>query len=113
MRDRGKHQSGAFYDDITARDYNRFIDEFYKSNPDGNIYDDLLEHLFKQNATNPDNPNDVGDWLCFRIPGIPDSTVAMFSSGYGDGVNPSYWGIDSANNVCDLVIDFHVLLLPE
>ncbi len=103
---------GAFYDDLTSREYNQFIDSFYKKNPNANIYDDLLAAKFKKNAREPDNPNDYGDWVCFTLPGT-DSTVAMFQSGYGDGVYPSSWGVDTSGEACNLIIDFHVLLLPE
>jgi hypothetical protein len=37
----------------------------------------------------------------------------MFSSGYGDGVYPAYWGLDAGRQAVNLVIDFHVLLLPD
>lgn len=37
----------------------------------------------------------------------------MFQSGYGDGVYPAYWGMTKNNEIISLVIDFHVLLLPD
>jgi hypothetical protein len=37
----------------------------------------------------------------------------MFAPGYGDGVYPAYWGVDTHGKAINLVIDFHVLLLPK
>ena len=104
---------GAFYDAETSRVYNEFIDRFYAEHPKGNIYDDYLAERFKQNAKRPEDPKDPGNWLDFHIPGSEQHNVAMFQSGYGDGVYPAYWGIGSAGTAINLVIDFHVLLLPN
>ena len=35
--------------------------------------------------------------------------VIMFSSGWGEGVFASYWGLDAAGNVACLVTDFNIL----
>lgn len=42
----------------------------------------------------------------------PDTgaNLVAFSTGYGDGAYPSYWGIDSAGESCCLVTDFGILL---
>ncbi len=104
---------GAFYDQQTSILYRKFTDEFYAKSPDGNIYDDFFADKFKANALNPDDPNDVGNWLDFHLPDSPMHNIAMFSSGYGDGVYPAYWGIGADGKLVNLVIDFHVLLLPD
>ncbi len=35
--------------------------------------------------------------------------VAMFASGYGDGVYPSFWGLNSSGETVCLITDFQVL----
>jgi hypothetical protein len=104
---------GAFYDAETSKLYNGFIERFYAEDPAKNIYDHYLAPLFKANARRPDDVNDPGDWLDFHLPNSSRHNVAMFQSGYGDGVYPAYWGVDSSGNAVNLVIDFHVLLLPD
>ncbi|CVK20112.1 DUF4241 domain-containing protein [Sporomusa sphaeroides] len=40
--------------------------------------------------------------------GLPDSdcNIAVFSSGFGDGVYPTFWGMDAKGDVCCLITDF-------
>jgi hypothetical protein len=103
---------GAFFDYATGATYNKFYDGIMRANPDGNIYDDLLAAEFKKNAKNPNEPNDYGDWVNFKVP-KSNSNIIMFQSGYGDGAYPAYWGIDENGEVTSLVIDFFVLLAPD
>jgi hypothetical protein len=103
---------GGFFDYQAGRAYIRFIDEFMKKNPEGNIYDDFFAAEFKKNAKEPDNPQDCGDWVNFTLPS-GDLNITMFQSGYGDGVYPAYWGMTHEGEIVSLVIDFHVLLLPD
>lgn len=42
------------------------------------------------------------------LPGTRDNVVA-FSSGYGDGAYPSFWGLDKAGNRCCLITDFCIV----
>jgi len=69
----------------------------------------LLDEEFKKNAVDPNNPNDSGDWVNFYLPNKPELNIIMFHSGYGDGLYPSYWGIDEKGEICSLVIDFEVI----
>ncbi|MCG3164829.1 MAG: hypothetical protein POELPBGB_00588 [Bacteroidia bacterium] len=97
---------GCFCDQQTQKYYNEFVDDFYKKNPKGNIYDDLFAAEFKKNATNPTN---AGDWINFNLPNRPDQNIVMFHSGYGDGLYPCYWGTNDNGDICCLVVDFLVL----
>jgi hypothetical protein len=42
----------------------------------------------------------------------PDTgaNLVAFSSGYGDGAYPSFWGIDESGELCCLVTDFGILV---
>jgi hypothetical protein len=99
---------GCFCDLETQRIFKEFDGAFYKENPDGNIYDDFFAEEFKKNAVEEDNTNDIGDWLNFYVPEHKNMNVVMFHSGYGDGYYPCYWGLDSSNNICQLIVDFMV-----
>ncbi len=99
---------GGLFDYEAGKAYQAFEEKFGLENPGANVYDDYLAAEFKTNAKDQDDPNDAGDWINIKIPGS-DLNMSMFSSGYGDGLYPAYWGIDEHGEVTDLVIDFLVL----
>jgi len=96
----------CFCDAQTQELYSDFVDEFYNTDKNANIYDDYFADLFKANA-NKNNPDDIGDFINWKIPKT-DHNVIMFQSGYGDGYYPVYWGLDSQGKVASLVIDFEL-----
>lgn len=53
----------------------------------------------------------VDTWT-WHVVDLGGANVVMFSSGWGDGFYPSYWGLDAADNLVELVTDFEVLLDP-
>ncbi len=65
--------------------------------------DGLLRQLEKHQRTT---------WSHAECPGVTDASVIAFSSGYGDGVYPSYWGLDAKGAVVCLVTDFGVVSIP-
>jgi Protein of unknown function (DUF4241) len=99
---------GCFCDLETQKFFNQFETDFMKKIPEANIYDDLLEEEFKKNSINPNDPQDVGDWLNFYLPNKPELNIIMFHSGYGDGVYPCFWGTTDSGKICSIVIDFQV-----
>lgn len=101
---------GAFMDLEAARHYAQFRAAFQAERPNGNLYDDLFAVEFARNAT-PGGRD--GDWINHRFHGRPDLNTVMFSSGYGDGAYPAYWGLSRHGEVVSLIVDLHVLLLQE
>ncbi|MFT3823655.1 MAG: DUF4241 domain-containing protein [Chitinophagaceae bacterium] len=99
---------GCFCDIEAQQLYSQFETDFMQRNPNGNIYDDFFAAEFKKNAIDPNNPQDIGDWLNFHLPTSPDLNVIMFHSGYGDGMYPCYWGINDNGEICSLIVDFQV-----
>jgi Protein of unknown function (DUF4241) len=51
-------------------------------------------------------------WLDFPLDPVTGANVVAFSSGWGDGSYPSYWGLDDAGTPVCLVTDFG-LFWPE
>jgi Protein of unknown function (DUF4241) len=49
------------------------------------------------------------DWADFQLEAETGLNVVFFSSGFGDGTYPSYWGYDGAGGLACLVTDFRVL----
>lgn len=47
-----------------------------------------------------------------HVAALGQANVVMFSSGWGDGIYSSYWGLDAAGQIVELVTDFAVLLEP-
>lgn len=80
-----------------------------------------MMELFKQDETgalpfleNPLNESYIYTYSAANvlIPG-QNVNVAAFSTGYGDGAYPSYWGIDDKNRICCLITDFCLLGFEE
>jgi hypothetical protein len=103
---------GGFMDYKSSIEYESFSKNFLEKNPHGNIYDDFFADEFKKSANNPNDPNDVGDWVNFTFPNS-DLNITMFHSGYGDGRYPAYWGINKQGETTSLIIDFFVLDLSS
>ena len=90
----------------TAEAYKKFENQWYQNNPNGNIYLDLLEEKFKQNALdNPKYQQPFGDWIIFEIPDT-NLSFPMIRSGYGCGLYPVYWGIDRDGDICQIVVEY-------
>jgi len=64
-----------------------------------NYYDDVLAVEFEANQDRLMHHPVAGNPL----------NIAMFSSGWGDGIYPSFWGLDSAGEPLLLMTDFEVL----
>ena len=93
--------------DIETRDkYCDFEEEWYKANPDGNIYDDFFADEFKKSyEANPKFQREAGDWINFALPNT-NLSIPMIQSGFGDGEYPVYFGYDKDGKVCEVVIEY-------
>src|SRR6185369_5856681 len=71
---------GSFMDEITRKAFAELLANYYRANPGGNYYLDVLAAEFKKSAVSPDDVNDIGKW---NVHVWPDSkmNVAMFSTG--------------------------------
>lgn len=93
--------------DVNTRDaYCDFVEDWYRENPDKNIYDDFFAYEFaKSAAENPLYQRKDGDWINFEIPNT-DYNIHMIQTGFGDGQYPVYFGYDKNNNLCEVVIEY-------
>jgi Protein of unknown function (DUF4241) len=64
-------------------------------------YDDMIEPEMTANGQL--------SWLEHRPDKSKPLNVAMFQSGHGDGVYPSFWGLNSSGQAVCLITDFQVL----
>ena len=93
--------------DTDTRDaYCQFEADWYRENPNKNIYDDFFAEEFRKNyIKNPEFQREGGDWINFEIPNTKCS-IPMIQSGFGDGYYPVYFGYDETGELCDIVIEY-------
>jgi hypothetical protein len=89
---------GLFADLASAELFARMQRECATSHPQGNYYDDVLARCFEAH----DN------WCEHRPDPASDLNVIIFSSGLGDGLYPSYWGLTASGVPVCLVTDFQL-----
>lgn len=96
----------CFADAVTAKEYNHFVTEWYKSNQGKNIYDDYFAALLQKSYEDyPDIQRSGGDFLHWCIPD-KEHHIVLFSSGMGDGIYSGYWGLDADGEAVELVVPF-------
>lgn len=105
--------TGCFMDEQTSQKLMRIFESFDEN---------ALPESFDEGSIFPELP-ELGDMLDesyvdtymtanYVLPGTELNIVA-FSSGYGDGAYPSYWGYDASGNICCLITDFYVIDLES
>ena len=94
----------CFCDRQTAREYRAFLDSWYKQNPQGNHYDDYFAELFARSyAAQPQWQREGGDYIQWTNPDT-GSRMVMVASGLGDGFYCTYYGYDSAGEICCIAV---------
>lgn len=87
--------TGCFMDYATAQFIARSLDE-------ETFAAELIEKMSQA-------PWRSGSQVNLRLPDLADGNLIAFSSGWGDGAYPSYFGFDEAGQVTQLVTDFGLL----
>ena len=100
---------GSFMDEQVRGEFAATLAQFYQKSPNGNYYADMLAAEFRATAPNPADPFSVGDRNMHSYSDAPHARVAMFSSGLGDGVYESFWGLDASGQLVSLFTSFRVL----
>jgi len=89
---------GCFADTAAAGVFSAQVKRFYSEHPEGNFYDDVLS---------PYLPADRS-WCDYGLDPESGLNVVIFSSGFGDGIYSSYWGLDAKARLACLLTDFQV-----
>ena len=77
-----------------------------EEDPDIDPYNDLFCDLMEENAkAHPKYQGSDGDWLNWTVPDT-DCNLPIFSSGWGDGYYPVYFGYDAKGEVCAVYVRF-------
>ena len=99
IRDRG-----CITDIQTQAAFKAYWAKRLEEDPDIDPYNDLFCDLLEENAqAYPKYQGDCGDWLNWTVPDT-DCNLPIFSSGWGDGYYPVYFGYDAKGEVCAVYV---------
>jgi Protein of unknown function (DUF4241) len=96
----------GFMDEETSSAFIEKMDAFENANPDADYYDEVLAEEFRKYSGKNNFSRELGDWNDHKLSNDNDNNIIMFSSGWGDGYYPAYWGLNDNGDVTELVIDF-------
>ncbi len=91
-------------DALVASEYRAFLDNWHRENQGKNHYDDYFADFFSESAeTLPEYQREGGDFIEWTNPDTKHKMV-MVASGFGDGLYQCFFGYDSENEICELII---------
>lgn len=94
----------SFCDAQVAEEYRTFLEHWEKDNPGKNHYDDYFAAYFAESEKKlPAYQREGGDFIEWTNPESGHRMV-MIASGFGDGFYQSFWGYDSQNEICELIV---------
>lgn len=97
---------GCIADIRTQAAFKTYWEKRLEVDPDIDPYNDLFCDLLEENAkANPKYQEKYGDWLNWTVPGTKYN-LPVFSSGWGDGYYPVYFGYDADDKVCAVYVRF-------
>ena len=102
---------GCVADVQAQKDFNVYWAGRLEEDESADTYNDLFCDLLEENSRkNPKYQRDGGDWLNWTVPGS-DCAIPIFSSGWGDGCYPVYFGFDAEGKVCGVYV--HLIDIAE
>lgn len=96
----------CFLDEETNAQLVKKIDALQEKDPEANYYDEVLAEEFRNYSGKNNFSRELGDWNDHHPDKDSDNNAIMFSSGWGDGYYPAYWGLNEEGDTMELVIDF-------
>ena len=97
---------GCIADIQTQMEFKAYWARRLEEDPDIDPYNDLFCDLLEENAkAHPEYQGSCGDWLSWTMPDT-DCSLPIFSSGWGDGYYPVYFGYDAKDEVCAVYVRF-------
>lgn len=100
--------TGCFMDVAAVEQWQEMIDQDFKFHTESPIYrESPIDVELRKHYVHTWN------WGDFKLDTTPEVNVIVFSSGFGDGAYPSYWGIDENDQIICLLTDFMILDEPD
>lgn len=97
---------GCVADKKTQEEYIKYWKKLVEEEDADNPFDDIFDDLLIESAKKyPKYQREYGDWANWTIPNT-DVNISVFTSGWGDGVYPSYFGYDKNGELCGFYIHF-------
>ena len=94
----------SFCDASVAGEYYDFIEMWSSRHPGGTHYDDYFADFFADSYKRfPAYQREGGDFIEWANP-YTGKRMVMVASGLGDGFYQCFWGFDSDNDVCELIV---------
>ncbi|HAP58056.1 MAG TPA: hypothetical protein DCR93_00570, partial [Cytophagales bacterium] len=100
---------GCFMDAATHRRYLKQVDDWYWEQPKGaNYFQQVLAGEFETYSGSHPYSHAYGDWNNHVVDVTQGLNVMMFSTGWGHGYYPAYWGYADGEEAVELTIDFQI-----
>lgn len=97
---------GCVVDKKTQEEYTKYWKKLEEEEEADNPFDDIFDDLLIENAKKyPKYQREYGDWANWTIPNT-DVNIPIFTSGWGDGYYPCYFGYDKDGELCGFYIHF-------
>lgn len=97
---------GCIIDEQARKKFSDYLASIESDDDFISIYDSIFSDLLEENAKiNSKYQRSYGDWLNFTIPNSKEN-MTIFTSGFGDGLYPCYFGYDKSNEISGLYILF-------
>lgn len=97
---------GCVVDKKTQEEYIKYWEKLVEEEEADNPFDDIFDDLLTESAKKyPKYQREYGDWANWTIPNT-DLNIPIFTSGWGDGYYPCYFGYDENGELCGFYIHF-------
>nr|WP_322626398.1 DUF4241 domain-containing protein [uncultured Flavobacterium sp.] len=96
----------GFMDEETRDEFTSKLDTLYETDEEYDYYDAILAEEFKAYSGKNNFSRELGDWNDHKPTADSDNNIIMFSSGWGDGYFPAYWGYNDNGDIVELAVDF-------
>lgn len=94
----------CFCDEKVAHEFKDFLDKWHESNSGKNHYDDYFQAFFAESFNLlPAYQQEDGDFIEWANPNTGNKMV-MIASGFGDGFYNCYYGYDSEDEICEIIV---------
>ena len=96
----------CFMDQETEEEYAEKTATFYNDNPSKDYFKKVLLPEIRKTMKDDSELQKQIKWNDHKVDEAKNKNIIMFTSGWGDGYYPAYWGYNDSNETVELTIDF-------